>query len=123
MVQKRFISINEIIMITKPIKKKSMKHKTLFNFKWVSIRYDIPNQADVYYLTEDNEYNKMVNQLMLDWGYKRLWLHKSDPIIELRIWEYKRHWIYARDDELYLTDRERRANIRKVPVLLGNNIE
>lgn len=109
-------------MTQKHTKPKNMKHKTLFNFKWISIRYDIPNQADVYFLSDDNIYNKEVNQLMLDRGYKRLWLHKSNKLVELRLWEYKRHWVYARDDWMYLADRERRANIRQAPVLLGNDI-
>jgi hypothetical protein len=98
-----------------------MKHKTLFNFKWISIRYDLPNQADVYFLTEDNTYNKQVNDLMLDWWYKRIWLHKSDPLVELEIWEYKRHWVYVRDDEDYLANHDIREKIREIPFLLGND--
>lgn len=102
--------------------KTDTKSKTIFNFNWVSIRYDLPNQADVYFLTDDNIYNKEINQLLLDWWYKRLWLHKSDPLVELRIWEYKWHWVYYRDDEMYQIENERMENIRKAPILLGNDI-
>lgn len=105
------------------MKNHTKSKNTVFRFRDIEIHYNLPNTADVYYLTNNNVYNKEVNQFMLDLWYKRLWLHKSDWLVELHLWfEYAWHWKYYRDDELYLADKERRENIRKAPILLGNDI-
>ena len=99
-------------------KKGNMKHKTSFKFNRCTVHYHIPNRADVYYETDDTEYNKWINQLFLDLWYKRLKLLKSSWIIEVSLgFEFAWRGIYYRDDELYLADKERRDNIRKVPPL------
>jgi len=99
--------------------KQNMKRKALFKFKDIEIHYNLPNTADVYYLTNNTEYNKKANQLLLDRWYKRLRLAPSEWLIELQLgFEYTWHWHYVRDDELYLADKERRANIRQVPFII-----
>lgn len=95
--------------------------KTIFNFKGVAIHYNLLNEADVYFLTEDNIYNKEVNKMILDWWYKRLSLNRSDWLVELSLgFEYKWHGVYYRDDRLYEIDRERWENIRNTPILQSN---
>lgn len=101
------------------MKKKNTQQKLVqLHFKDIKIFYNLPNQTDVYFISDDTTYNKWVNEMLLDMWYKRLWLYKSDWLIELHLWfEYKRHWIYYRDDELYIEEKERRDNIRKAPIL------
>lgn len=108
-------------MMKSDTKKQSTKHnKAEFHFRNVVIKYDLPNQADVYYLTDDNEYNKWVNGMMIDLWYKRLRLEKWDELVWLKLWfDYKRHWIYIRNEhfEYIEAEKERRENIRKAPII------
>ena len=98
-----------------------MKNKTQFHFKYITIHYNLHNQADEYYHTKDNEYNKSINWLLIDRGYKRLLLHKSDGLVEIKLgFNYEWHWVYYRDDGMYEANRETREQIRKVPVLSSN---
>lgn len=101
--------------------KHTKKQNTVFRFKNVEIHYNIPNTADVYYLTNDNIYNKEVNQFLIDLWYTRSKLLPATWIIEVSLgFEFAWRGIYYRDDELYLADKERRDNIRKVPILYNN---
>lgn len=94
------------------------KQRAEFHFKNIIIHYNLPHQADVYFLKDDNEYNKWVNDLMIDAWYKRLRLSIADPLVEVHLWfEYVWHGKYYRDDWLFLAEKERRENIRKVPFL------
>ncbi len=97
---------------------KKLKHKTQFHFKDIKIFYDLPNQADVYFLTNNHEYNKQVNQMMLDWWYTRARLLPKHWILEVKLWfEYERQGIYHREDEMWLVEKERWDLIRKAPIL------
>lgn len=104
-------------MIMKPTKKRNMNHKISFRFHNCIVEYNIPNQVDIFYLTDDHEYNKGINDMFLGLEYKRHRLFKSDWLIELKKWfEYKRHGIYLRDDELWMAENERWYNIRNAPL-------
>lgn len=93
------------------------KTKAELHFKDIIIQYNLPWEADVFFLTNNHEYNKWVNQLMLDAWYKRLKLIKKDGIAEISLWfEYEWRWLYYKEDET--VDQSER--IRKAPILQGN---
>ena len=97
------------------------KHKTEFHFAGIKIFYHLPNQADVYFLTNNHEYNKDINQMMIDLGYTRHRLRPKDEFLELKLmFEYERHGIYLRDDELRQAEQERYKNIRNAPFILND---
>lgn len=91
-----------------------------FNFKDVVIRYDLPGLIHVFYLSDDQVHNKEVNDIIVDMWYKMDRLVNSYPLVELHEgFEYKRMWIYISKEHLDMlnAERDRRANIRKAPII------
>lgn len=100
-----------------------MKNKVSFRFHNCIVEYNIPNQADIFYLTNDHEYNKGINDMFIWLWYTRHRLFPKDWLIELKKWfEYEWHWIYLRDDELWNDEWEKFKNFQTAPVLLSNDI-
>lgn len=90
---------------------------TVFRFKDIEIHYNLPNSADVYYLTDNTKYNKEIDRLLSDRWYKRMRLVPSEWLVELYLgFKYTWHWHYVRDDELYLSEK-RWSFIRKAPII------
>lgn len=94
--------------------------KKLFSFYNVKLHYDSQNILYAYFLTDDNDKNKEVSEMICDMWYKRIRLVQSTPIVEVHHWfEYTWMWIYISKEYLADMDRdmERRSNIRKAPIL------
>lgn len=83
-------------------KKATKKQNTEFSFRDIKILYTLDNQIDVFFLSDDNTYNKSVNELILDWWYSRLWLYKADWLVEVNMWfNYFWHGVYYKEEEDY----------------------
>ena len=118
MVQKLFISINEIML-----KRGKAKNKDKFEFKDVIIMYDIPELLHAFFLTDNNEYNKEVDLTIKGMWYVRDRLVKEYFWTIVWVWfEYKRCWVYIRKDHLEMieAERDRRNNIRKASLFWTN---
>lgn len=112
-------------------KNDTKKQNTEFSFRDIKILYTLPNQIDVFFLSDDNVYNKSVNELILDRWYNRLWLYKNDWLVEIYMWfDYVWHGVYYKEEEDYkapITTKEKSFEEIKIEkenkweqVLFGN---
>ena len=94
---------------------KKSKSKSEFRFKDIVIQYTLKDRADVYYLTNNHDYNREVNEMLIDFWYTRTSLIPSNFLVEQSLgFDYKRHWVYAKNEEERLNNEgKERAKLRR----------
>jgi len=102
------------------------KQNLVFNYPKVTIiklNHD-PRHKNVviYYKTDDNEYNKDINDMYVNWlWYKRSKLEPYSVFREIDecFEEYVRRWLYCIDNtqESREAENERYKRIRKAPII------
>ena len=91
----------------------------VFRFNDAIIQYS-NNTLYTYFLTDNHEKNKEINELLKDIWYIRIRLSKSVWLVEIALWiEYKWCWKYCKIEhiEQIKKEKDKRKKIRKAPII------